>query len=528
VTDVVKLIDSPLERLVAGCLVRQPELIEHAHPQFGLDVVADFQAIAVIKAVANLRHRGDPIDRDSVAAELEHTGMADIHVWYPKLVDATPETIDAQRFVVQTGALVRVAATRVQAILDGESAARLDAEIDDIALRDVDLVPPPPAPPEPPKPQAWKRCRELVDVILARAAEPWVQLRLGGEDLVSVRPGGIVLLIGGTGRGKTSLAATLLVEHAQHSGPSIGLSLELTGDEWTARSVGTRCSTSWAGVLHGEVPRDRMIEVLPERLAIVERDVAKPLDVLRLAIRDLRAEYGEEQPILVAVDYVQLIGADDDEDIRPRVGKVMRQLDSIARSERVVMIALTQGSRVSTRQLNSGEKLGSDTTDTGAESADLERWATVTIAIGQHGPVDSDGTCAADLSVGKSRMGGGDRVIPARYHGLSGLWRTAGDARPASEVRAERAASRDSVKVTHATHAIVGLLAKSKEPMSQSDIKRALGIDGNVIGPAVKMTRDEGRVVRVRGKKKGGYWPLWTPEQAESAGVPTIPDGVTE
>src|SRR5690606_38328198 len=125
-------------------------------------------------------------------------------------------------------------------------------------------------------------------------------------------------------------------------------------------------------------------------LALVERDHAS-VDALVEAITALRAEYPGE-PVLVAVDYVQLVGADSEDEIRPRIGRVMRQLDRVARDHRAVLIALSQGSRASSRTLSSGEALGAATTDAGAESADLERWATLTLAIGQHGEPDEDGT----------------------------------------------------------------------------------------------------------------------------------------
>lgn len=158
-------------------------------------------------------------------------------------------------------------------------------------------------------------------------------LVLDGGTLAEVRPGGIVLLVGATGGGKTSLAASLLVEHAQRSAPALSVSLELTGGEWVARAVGVRTGATWPAVLRGEVPAGRMLSALPERLAIIERDDAS-IASLDAAIDDLRRAYPDE-PILVAVDYVQLVGADSDDEIRPRIGRVMRQLDRIARDRRI-------------------------------------------------------------------------------------------------------------------------------------------------------------------------------------------------
>lgn len=372
----------------------------------------------------------------------------------------------------------------------------------------------------------WRRCRELVDLILERAKEPWVSLQLGDAEIVKVRLGGIVLLIGGTGRGKTSLVATLLLEHAQRSGPALALSLELTGDEWTARVIGVHCTASWAEVLRGEVPVGQMLGALPERLAIVERDHAS-IEELEHAIDALQREYPGE-PVLVAVDYVQLVGADSEDEIRPRIGKVMRTLDRIARNKRVVLIALSQGSRASSRALGSGEALGAATTDSGAESADLERWATATLAIGQHGPESEGGSCAADLSLGKSRMGGGDRVLPARYHGASGLWTLTGEARPAAEVRAERQQQRSTKRCETAALAIQQLLERSSSPMYGTDIRAEIGGERGIIYAAIRELRTEGRIVRVRSKRKGGQWPVWAAEKASAAGLLIVDEGGDE
>src|SRR5690348_7250325 len=100
-----------------------------------------------------------------------------------------------------------------------------------------------------PGPRTWRCCRELVTVILSQADEPVVSLALGGTELVKVRAAGITVLIGGTGRGKTSLACSLLVEHARDHGPALAVSLELPADELVARVIGTRCDASWLGVL---------------------------------------------------------------------------------------------------------------------------------------------------------------------------------------------------------------------------------------------------------------------------------------
>ena len=65
----------------------------------------------------------------------------------------------------------------------------------------------------------WRRAKDVVGEIYERSAEPWVSIALDGSVIATVRPGGIVLLIGGTGSGKSSLIMTTLVQHAVADSP---------------------------------------------------------------------------------------------------------------------------------------------------------------------------------------------------------------------------------------------------------------------------------------------------------------------
>jgi hypothetical protein len=124
---------------------------------------------------------------------------------------------------------------------------------------------------------------------------------------------------------------------------------------------------------------------------------------------------------------------------------VVRKPDPAKRDRDAIIWLSCLGSRVSSRQLASGERLGRDTADAGAEAAELERWSVYTIGIGGHAPSEGDWS-AVDLSIGKGRIGGGDMVYPGRYCGRTGAWRLAGVPRPAAEVKAEREGNQASAK----------------------------------------------------------------------------------
>lgn len=375
--------------------------------------------------------------------------------------------------------------------------------------------------------QRWRRARDVIDDIVKRAKEPWCELRLGRVTIATVRAGGLVLITGPTGRGKTSILKTLLLEFARDFGVAVDVSFELPDDETVARTIGVACHASWSGVLRAnEVDPEHMREALPERMFILGRDVAS-LDELDRTLGELAKLY-PGLPILVGVDYVQLIELFGEDEVRQRIGKVMRKLDAIARARRVVMIVLSQGSRASSRALATGERIGAETTDAGAESADLERWSSLTLAIGTMGPEADDGTCAIELSIGKARMSGdGDRVVPARFNGRTGLWRISGDARPASEVRAERKSQREEQSTERLSLAISALLDKASAPMSRREIRDAIGGRDTAVRAAITtlLTDAESGVVEV-GPPVRGSWAVWKRQLAEHSGrIVRLPHG---
>ncbi|MDQ3298948.1 MAG: AAA family ATPase [Myxococcota bacterium] len=361
--------------------------------------------------------------------------------------------------------------------------------------------------------RAWHRCPDLVEAIMSRAREQWVALMLGDVEIVRSRPGGIVVIMGPTGAGKTSFVACLLISHARAGGVVIVLSRELPADELGARAIGVQCDAGWVEVLVGKVARQEMERALDLPTMIVLDRQHATLARLVEAIEAMRAEY-PDAPMMVAIDYVQILESGE-RDTRAKVADIIAQIDEIARAHRVVVLAISQMSRAAARAARNGESMGADSTDGGAESAAIERAATVTLSIGSSGPEREDGTKAVDLSIGKGRMTGGDRVIPMSYCGRSGRWRVTGDARPAAEVKAERETARTERAVAAASLAITSLLAKASEPMSRRDIRSRIGGTDATIRRAVRFLIDdpESGVVEVEPRTRNAY-PVWTRERA--------------
>lgn len=398
--------------------------------------------------------------------------------------------------------------------------AREDAEIDRAAARDADdSAPSTPAPPP------WRRAPDLVTDILDRANDPWISLSLAGDELARVRAGGTAVLIGGSGSGKSSLTACLLLDHAKNVGPAIALSIELPAEELGARIVGIRCDASWEDSLRGLVPRPEMERALGlPRLFVLDRRRAT-LKNLEACIDAARAEFPGE-PILCAIDYAQLLESKERE-ARLRVADAFAQIDDISREKRVVSIALSQMSRASASKARQGDALGAESADLGAETAAIERFATVTMAIGLITERE-DGSSSAELSIGKARMGKGDRVIPMDRYGRTGLWRVAGEAKTAAEVREKRSAEKDQKEDTTLEAALLGIAFKSAEPMSQNDLKNQVKGNKSRKGPAIARLLARGDLVEVMKKKRGAKakdgWMVMHPDRAKDAGIAVVSD----
>jgi hypothetical protein len=311
----------------------------------------------------------------------------------------------------------------------------------------------------------------------------------------------------------------LLIEHAIERGPALSFTLELPPVEWIARAIGSRCDASWLSVLRGELTDEQMIAALPERLDIVGRHEARSLAEYESAIDALQADY-PGQPLLTAVDYVQIMPSAERE-VRRQVADVMERLDDIARRKRIATIPLSQGSRASARALSSGEKLGADTADAGAEAAELERWSSLTIAIGKLGAKAEDGTRATDISIGKGRHVEGDTVIAARFNGRIGRFRLTGAPRLADEVRTERAGEKQTAEQATAELAILKGAEIAKEPQTRADLEALAKRPASRLAVAALLKR--GDLVEVMRKKpRAKAWLIWTPAQATAAGVQIV------
>lgn len=347
----------------------------------------------------------------------------------------------------------------------------------------------------------------LVDLILSRSSEPWVALKVGGQTIAELPLGGHAVLDGPTGSGKTTLASAVAVEHARTVGPAIYASLELGAAEVAGRIIGAHVAEAWKPVLQGRVAREHMLTALPERLEILSGAEAQAA-ALPVAIARVRARWPGE-PVLLVFDYIQLAAMTGD-DMRVAVAHTAEFLRAFGEKERIAILVLSQPSRAASRDLRNGEVLGSGTIGVSSESAQVERGATVTIAIGGGLLIDEHGWAVVDLSTGKGRYGGGDRVWAARYHGAHGRWLIQGEPRRGADVQAERRAGQDSAKVDAARLAMTAAAGKASAPMILEELRQRAACSRDVARAAVTAAVASGDLVACPPRPRSSHPTYWT------------------
>jgi KaiC/GvpD/RAD55 family RecA-like ATPase len=346
------------------------------------------------------------------------------------------------------------------------------------------------------------------------------------DDAAPLMGGHLVVVIGGSGSGKSTFTLQIARHHADTLGPTLLVSLELAGEEVAARIVSRECNVSWFAALRGVVSDGVMTRILDhDRIRIVDDFSVTPAHI-RSHVLALQREF-PGQLVLVVIDYVQILDAQG-RDERERIKRAMEGLRTLAKELGVVFMLVSQSSRDGAKALRSGNAVGTEASATGAESSQIERAAYVTFSLGEMTEsANLDGPVVVDLSIGKTRFGRGDLVVPLEYDGRRGSWAEAGNVVTATRHKVNRAEKKKGQDAALVAHATADLLLRSDGPMSIADLRQQLHVKNAVMSEAVKQLLAESplRVTRVKGKKAGGWWPLWSVSKAIERGVDLVPTG---
>ncbi len=347
----------------------------------------------------------------------------------------------------------------------------------------------------------------LVSVIQSQAALPWVPFLVGvgaahPEPVAELQPGESAFLMGPTGGGKSTLALGILCNHAEHNGPAILVSRELSAAAAAARAGALLADVPWSDVLgkspsSGERFQEQAFARLRElpRFFMLAGEHTSLADIKR-AISSVRGRF-PGQPIMLAVDYLQIMEAErGGHDIRQNISSIVEALRRLVAKELVVGLMISQMSRSTSRLARAGELVGRDAADAGAESAAIERSAAVTLTIGEVSEPDAEGWRDVVLSRGKSRYGGGDTVFTLRQRGASGTTFVKGAA-SGQEVRQARASRREDAKQQQMRSAVMEAVRDAAKPLFKAEIRAALSKNRGGCNSAIAALVESGELVEV-------------------------------
>lgn len=272
-----------------------------------------------------------------------------------------------------------------------------------------------------PAPTRGLRARDVVSDILAKAdlptvSTPWERFNVmsgGGLEI-----GSITLAVGYQGSGKSSMSAQLAAHHAKTS-PVVYYLGEMGARMFVARIVGQALGKSWQSVLHGEVSASDMHTVLdPLNLIIVPAQTSArgALDAIKFELDALEPTAGV--PLLV-IDYIQLL-ATPGPDMRQATIAAVREIQAITEERKLATWVLSQASRGASKRIREGAEDSIDLADVGAETAELERAATIQFAIAYQ-QKDDTRIHEITLAIGKRRFGGPTKLY-FDYDGETGIF----------------------------------------------------------------------------------------------------------
>jgi replicative DNA helicase len=249
------------------------------------------------------------------------------------------------------------------------------------------------------------------------ALTPWSRFNemSGGLPLTS-----ITVLIGFQGSGKSSFAAQLGAYHSEHTGWTVYYLGEMTARILAARIIGQRTKRSWLDVLKGKLTDEEMRAALaPLRLRIVPRH-ADPIAAMRQTIDEIR-EQDHEHPIMLVVDYAQLLAVVRP-DMRVSNTEAVRAVQALIEDEKagIIGVLLSQTSRGNSKRIREGTEDSIDLADTGAETAELERSATLQVVL-SYQQKDDTRVHEVTLAITKRRFGGPTKLY-MDYDGEVGVF----------------------------------------------------------------------------------------------------------
>ncbi len=248
---------------------------------------------------------------------------------------------------------------------------------------------------------------------------------------------GLHVLVGNTAAGKTQWCLQVAIEAAQAGTPVLYIALEAGDVEFVARCLGLLAGMPWSPLYHGRTDGlETLIATHGEALAALPLHVqlAPPhgwdYNDLPEAVAALRATYPETtpgaRPVLVVLDFLQIVGGPAHEDLRERIGRAAYTGRGVARTHNAAVLVASSTARTSystltgkseTGKPEKAERLGEGNparfVGLGKESGEVEYSADTVLVLTQEPWTDNTppaGGTVCHLALAKVRAGHPDWV----------------------------------------------------------------------------------------------------------------------
>jgi len=193
---------------------------------------------------------------------------------------------------------------------------------------------------------------------------------------------GMHVLVSGTGAGKSTWCLQAALHAARHKTPTLYIGLELDRFQLVTRLLGDAAEpwVAWSKLYEGKASAEEIertkcavdrLQGLPLHLTFGD-PTGWAADELNRLCAELRAEYPDAGPILIVLDFLQLVGGDKGEPVRERIQRAAYAARSAAREYNAAILILSSAARDKYRLLSGDPSsaqpigLGHDTEDTPA------------------------------------------------------------------------------------------------------------------------------------------------------------------
>lgn len=156
-------------------------------------------------------------------------------------------------------------------------------------------------------------------------------------------PGNLIIVAARPGKGKSALAANLLVNVARQGERTVLVSLEMTAAEIGMRLICRQAELNWESLRDGKVS-DAATKMVEAAGALGELPMTV-IDQPRVTVGYLRSVVQAQKPAVLIVDYLQLMSGPTRNSREQEVAAISRGLKLLAKEEHVCVVALAQLNR---------------------------------------------------------------------------------------------------------------------------------------------------------------------------------------